>query len=442
MPPAPPVPPAPPAPPSPPVDWSFAGQSRESRGNFTWSNGKQKIEVRYEGSIEFTDDDTDVKSLSPGGELRIADKGWISSRTVEFRADGAGNIQRRYWVGWSEKPFEPEGRQWIAQELPRFIRQTGIGAPARVARILKAKGPSGVLSEISLIEGSWAKRLYFTELLQTATLDPKTVQQVLIQAGREIDSDFELASLLIAASDRLLVDDATRKAYFEAAKTIDSDFEMRRVFSSALKRGPVPPDLVAGLLETSTAISSDFELASLLIDVTKLGPLDSRTRAPFFRALDTVESDFEHRRVLSSLVRADSSGDTIATMLDSAGAIGSDFEKATFLLDVTKGSTFEGPVRAPFFRAANTIGSAFERGRVLQQVVKRTDLSPQTVLEVLRSAQGMKSSFETSQVLLALAASHPLSGEARDIYIATASRLGDFEEGRALTALVKNERKQ
>ena len=55
--------------------------------------------------------------------------------------------------------------------------------------------------EGQLIEGSWGKRVYFRELLQTAPLDPATLRQLLVQAGREIDSDFELASLLVRLYD-------------------------------------------------------------------------------------------------------------------------------------------------------------------------------------------------------------------------------------------------
>ena len=432
--PTPPAQPTPPTPPAPPD--SFSGKSR---GNFTWSDGKQKLEVRYDGTVEFSDDDSDVKSLSPGGTLRIREGGLIGTRTVEFEADASGAIRRRYWEGTSEKPFEPAGRAWLSQALPRIIRQSGLGAPARVARILKAKGPSGVLAEISLIEGSWSKRVYFTELLKSPGLDTATVRQSLEQAGRQIDSDFELASLLVA-TDRLLVDDATRRTYFDAAKTIESDFEMRRVYSSALKRGPVSADVLAGVLEASTAIDSDFEAAELLVQIAKLQPLDARTRGPFLKALATVGSDFECRRVVSAVVRADPSPETLATMLDPSLGIDSDFEQASFLVDVAKSQAIEGPLRTPFFKGVESISSSFERGRVLQAVVKRGNPSAETVVAVLRAAQAMGSSHETSQVLLAVAGAVPLSGEARDLYVATAERLGDFEEGRALSALVKTER--
>ena len=416
-------------------------KSGRTSGNFVWSHNGDKLEINYNGDVEFTDDDTDVKRLSPGGVMRIKEGGWFGGRTVEFQADASGNLTRRYWAGMSEKPFDPEGRQWLAQVLPRFIRQTGIGAASRVARILKAQGPAGVLREISLIEGSWGKRLYFTELLKTP-LDPAATKQVLAQAGREIDSDFELASLLIDSADKLLVDDGTRQAYFEAARTIESDFEMRRVFSSALKRGPVGGPLLANLLETSHSIDSDFEEASLLVQIAALQPLDKTTRDPFFAALDTVSSSFEHRRVLSALgKRSDLGVDTTAAMLKSAASIDSDSEAASFLVQLAQDQPIEGTLRAPFFKAADSIGSAFERGRVLKAVVHRPDVSAETVLSVLRSAQGMKSNFEVSQLLLAVVAVRPLSGEARDLYVDIASGLGDFEQGRALAALVKAERK-
>jgi bla regulator protein blaR1 len=415
----------------------------ESSGNYVWSDNGQKIEINYQGEIDFTADDTDVARMSPGAMLRIRDgRRWLGADTsVEFTADGSGNITRKFWQGWKEQPFEPEGRKWVATMLPRFIRQSGIGASARVARIHKSAGVTGVLAEISRIEGSWAKHVYFKELMKTPGLTAADVQRVFNQAGVEIDSDFELASFLISSS-RQITDDATRRAYLDAAKSIGSDFELRRVLSSVLQGGVVPSPLAAGLLETSTSIDSDFEEASLLVQFARQQPIDPTVRAPFFKALATVGSSFEHARVLQTLLqRTDLSPEARAGALESAAAVGSDFETANVLLQFVKAGPIDGTLRAPFFRAAGTIDSAFERGRVLQAVAKRSDLSDETVLELLRSAQGISSNFERSQVLLAIASSHALNREARDAYIDAAEKLGDFEQGRVLSALVKNERR-
>ncbi len=422
-------------------------RGQHSRMTMSWSNNGERMEVRVDGEIEFTDDDRDVKRLSPGGSLRIKEGGvfggFFASHTVEFTADASGNITRRFWAGMSEQPFDPEGRQWLAKYLPRFIRQTAFGARARVARILKAYGPAGVLTEISLIEGSWGKKAYFVELLNAVPLDAATVKGLLAQAGREIESDFELATLLIERADKLLVDDSMRQAYFEAAGTIQSDFEMARVFKAALKRGPVSPPVLAAILEASRDIDSDFEQATLLVQVAGGHSLDRATRAPFFSALATVGSDFEQGRVLKALSeRSEPDSETTAAMLASGATVQSDFEAASFLLQIAKQQPIEGTLRVPFFRAVDSIGSTFERGRVLQAVAGRPDVSAETVLAVLRATAGMKGSFEASQVLLAVAAAHPVDGAARDAYIDAAEKLGDFEQGRALAALVKNERRK
>jgi hypothetical protein len=69
-------------------------------------------------------------------------------------------------------------------------------------------------------------------------------------------------------------------------------------------------------------------------------------------------------------------------------------------------------------------------------------VSPETLLAILKSTAGIKSNFEASSVLLAVAATHSLSGPAREAYIDVAQRLGDFEQGRTMTALVRNERRK
>jgi beta-lactamase regulating signal transducer with metallopeptidase domain len=435
-PPAPPAVPAPPAPPAPPAGMvgHVSSSSSQSSGNMTWSSNGEKLEISYRGDFEFTDDDLDIRKITPGGQLRISDGAWFRGKSVEFSADASGAISRKYWVGSSERPFDPEGRQWLSQVLPRFIRQSGIGAQARVARFLRNGGPAAVLAEIGKIEGSWAKRIYFTELINAGPLDQATVTRVLEQAGREIDSDYELASLLIGSGDTLIGGDASRKAYFDAARTIQSDYEMRRVYAAALKRGAVNNTILASMLDASKSIESDYELGELLIQIVKLQSIES-VRQQFFAAVGTIDSDYEHRRVLSALAaRTDLAAETSASMLQSVTGLASDYETASFLLQMAK-NPVEGALRAPFFAAVESIDSGYERGRVLQAVLRNTSLSQDSLLAVLRAARSMSGGYETSQVLQAVARTHNLTGPARDLYVETAGRLGEYEQSQALAAL-------
>jgi len=420
--------------------FQMSSSGSRQHGTVSWSRNGEKLEVSFDGEFEFTDDDLDVKRMSPNGSLRITDGGWFSRHTVEFKADGSGTIERRYRDGNADRPFEPEGRQWLTKVLPAFIRQTGIGAPARVARILKQGGPAAVLREISLIDGSYGKRIYFNELMKASTLDAATRLAVLTQAGREIDSDFELATFLIEQRDRLVSDDGTRRAYLDAARRIKSDFELRRVLSAAVEKGSLTPALLAGLLETSTSIESDFEQATLLVQVAKETTLDPAARGAFFRALDTVQSDYEHHRVLTALAeRTDLSDDVVRQMLTSSSTIDSDFEQGSFLVQIA-GRRSIAALREPFFQAVSHVDSSFERGRILQAVVKQRDVPEDVLVSVLTATEGM-GGFEASQVLQAAASQHEMTGRARDLYITTANRLGKFEQGQALAALVKTDRR-
>lgn len=373
---APPAPPAPPQAPAPPASPAMPVSVDSGRGRTTmrWSDGRRTLEFQFEGVVAFSDDDRDVKSMSPGSRLRIKEGGWINSRTIELTADTDGKINRRYWSGLFEKAYDPDGRAWLPEVLPDIIRRTGIGAKARVARIFTTQGLNGVLAEIDRIDGSFGKRVYFNELLQTPGIDAPATARAMAHAGKQIDSDFELATLLSDAGQRFLEDEGVRRAYVEAARSIGSDFELRRTLSAPVDRGRLSPAVLTSVLEASQGIGSDFELATLLESVAKRYPLDA--------------------------------------------------------------------VRGPYFAAVSSVGSAFEHGRVIKAVAKRTDLSDETLLETLRSAAAIKSNFECAQALTAIVAERQLSGAARDLYVRAAGRLGDFEEGQAMSALVKSERRE
>lgn len=365
------VPPAPSAPPAPPDDTSMTiDTNQDSTGNFTWTSNGDKLEVKYRGSFELNDDDTSIVKVSPNGFLRINDGAWFKGRSGEFTADGSGVMTVRYRVGGRERAFEPEGRQWLAETLPKFIRMSGFAAKDRVARYLRTGGVSAVLEEISRIPGSHTKKVYFSELLKQATLDAPTARRVLEQAGREITSNHELATLLIAAADTLLIDDEVRKAYFETARRIQSDYEMRRVLTAALGGGAMSPVAMTELLAAARALESDHEAASLLLDVVKLQAIEGTVRSPFFAVLETLQSSHEKGRVLQALLRRpDVSADTLLEVLTAAGSLGSGHEASQVLQAAARAHAITGPARDAYLKVADRLGR-HEQDQALAALVR------------------------------------------------------------------------
>jgi hypothetical protein len=353
--------------------------------------------------------------MSPGGRLRISDGSWAfgfgnlfsAAHAVEI-AERNGQIDHRYFVNGREHPYEPEGRTWLRENLPKFVRNTGINAPARVARLLKSGGVPAVLAEIGRVDGNYVRGIYYRELFKQATLSPDQYRQVLSQASSEMKgSNYELSQLLIALADRLPSDDASRAAYFNAASTLTGAYETGRVYSTMLKKGPTNPQIVTSILEHLRTLHSDYEVSELLRQVVAQQPLDAHNGA---------------------------------LLLDVVAGMNGDYERGRVLTDFLKQNSIEGNLRAPFFRAVGAIRGAYERGQLLQAAVSKPDVSRDTLKLAIQATHSM-AAYETSQVLLTIANRQTITADVRDAYIDAAQRLSEYEQGRVMTALVKSERR-
>ena len=228
------------------------------RSNF-WSS----FTLKSRGDVEFTEDDRDVKSISNSGSLMLEERQGLTWRKLSFVPRG-NSVERSFTLNGVEEPFEPAGRKWMTEMLPRVIRETGIGASARVARILGQGGPAAVLAEISRIESNRSKRLYFEELMARPA-DPEQQRRILRQATHELNSDGERRRLLTSLLDR--------------------------------------PALVPELLQSAARLQSDGEKAAFLIDAARHYPQDEAARSAWFKTVNTIDSDGERRRVLGALLR-------------------------------------------------------------------------------------------------------------------------------------------
>ncbi len=390
-----------------PAEQSISQHADNAHGNWSWSSDTEKLQVQYYGSFDFTDDDADVRQMSAGGSMKISDGAWLGRHSVEIVERG-GRLEHHYYVSGVERPYEPEGRAWLQQSLPRFVRNTGIAAQARVTRILKSGGVPAVLAEIDRIDGNYARGVYYRELFKQATLTPDQYRQTLTQVSSEMKhSDYELAQLLITLADRLPAEDDSRAAYFAAASNVSSSYDARRVYTAMLKRGPVSPQVLAGILDHTRELNSDYDKAELLLEVLSQQRIEQRNGTAFFAVVSSLRSDYDRGRVLAALLKQNS---------------------------------LEDGLRAPFFQVAE-MQSSYERGRILQAAVAKQDAGHDTLKLAIQATRSM-ANYEASRVLLAVANRQPLIGDLRDAYIDAAERLGSYEQGQVMTALVRSERRK
>lgn len=329
-----------------PLPRLHAQKSRDDTHNVTrWEHTDTEIGLRRRfetrGKAEFTDDYTDIKSVSEAGWVIIEEHRGSQSYRYEVRYDASGQLTRSFFVNGVAQPIDANGKAWLAKFVLDAVRQGGLDAEKRVKTILGQRGVAGVLAEIDQVKGDWARRIYFEQLLKQANLDANGLRDVLRQMARNISSDYEQAQLLMAVAPLLTGKQAALQPFFDAVATIKSDYERSRVLKTIMKQ--------------------DTPSSALLVLVAS--------------ATQTISSDYERRGVLSALVKTkNQSEEVLRLLLDSAAAMSSDYEKATLLMEVSNVYTGDTRLKSLFLKAVETIKSDYERGRVLSALLKNKQI--------------------------------------------------------------------
>ena len=89
----------------------------------SWSTDGHKLDVALHGSVAFTDDLTDVQTLSDGGSLTLRSWIFLVPHTVEITAAN-GTLTRTYFVAGMKRPWDDEAKRFLATQLPILVRQS------------------------------------------------------------------------------------------------------------------------------------------------------------------------------------------------------------------------------------------------------------------------------------------------------------------------------
>jgi hypothetical protein len=427
---------SPPSPMSPlaPMAPTAPPQTGISHVQITTRNGWTSLNIKIDGTIEFTDDDTDVKSLSPNGRFRIEDGGLLSKRAYEVRADSTGNLTRSYSVGWSTKPMDDEGRAWLARTLPQVIRDSGIGAGPRVSRILRQGGPQAVLTEIGRIHSDGSKRVYIELLFSQATLKPSELKDA-ARLIRSISSDGDKAQVIITVDTNYFTADL-RSYVFEAAESISSDGDKRRVLSDIVNKDSGNLESLVSAARVARHISSDGDKAEVLIAMANPYRPEGGVDMAYFEAANSISSDGDHARVLSKMLASHGNDhSTLTRTLLSVQRIASDGDKARVLKEAVAVYSEDASVRKAFFDAANSISSDGDHQQVLVTLSQKQGIGSDTVGNIANSAQRISSDGDKARVLIELVGTNV--DAARDAFFTAANSVNsDGDRSRVLMTVL------
>jgi hypothetical protein len=336
----------------------------------SWNDGKTRLDVSIHGSVLFTDDLSDVASVSDGGYLKIRDRSGIVPHTVEVHGS-RGRISREYYVAGLSRPWGPEAQQLLASKIAVLVRQFGIGAEERVKSILEKKGVNGVMEEIGLLTGDYVRRLYFVALVDSAKLDARSVAPVLQQVGEQMRSDYDRRQVLERVATRVTLEEPATSAYVEALSRMRSSYDKRVVLTHLIEHATLSTNAQRSALAAVPGIRSDYDRRMVLTAYLNRYGIDGALREPFGDAVRSIQSNYDRRQVLTGVARKGSVPPEVQRVaFDLVASMSSDYDRAEVLLAFLNAGAIDAGSRQAFVTAAERIRSSHDQNRVLAALVK------------------------------------------------------------------------
>lgn len=369
------------------------------------NTGVTSTDLEYRGKIIFTDDETDVKYISPGGFLKFSKRSFGNKRTIELEGESNGQFTRTYREGSSKVDFEPEGRKWMASVLPEIIRTTGIGAEERVNKFYKKGGINAVLDEIENLPSNYVQSKYYTAVFNMANLSNSDISKTLNHASRELNSSYEQSKVLRENSELFAKNEENMRAAIKFVEEINSSYEQSKVYIHFLKEED----------------------------------LSEQNKTLIIAGVRKVSSSYEQSKILQAMLKDDLSTANIEMVIAETAYINSTYEQGKILRYVVDNQETEDLDFDVMVKAIGAISSSYEQSKALKRLVDTRDLTTAQIIKVTKAATYINSDYEQSKLLQTIISNQKLDKESVDaILIATADVSSSYEKSKILQLIANS----
>ncbi|MBC5992681.1 hypothetical protein [Pontibacter cellulosilyticus] len=346
----------------------ISSNNGESKGNFIYINNGTHEEIKYNGTITLTNDNRDVKSISPDGYLRYEKKENGVARKLEIESDKSGNLTRKYYEAGKQVAYEPAGKQWLQLVMPEIIIKTGIGLEAILEEAYKKNSAKGVLAEADRTTSDSNRSKIIRYLLAQPNLPANDVKLALEYAGKNTNSDYELGKLLRQIPSSYLAKDDIATAYLQAAQKISSDYEMRKALSHILTVGELSNSSTGMAIKALSSISSDYEKSKVIQQLAEQKSFLADNYKATFAVINSISSDYEKAKSISSILSKQKLSEAqYQSLFPVVTSISSDYEKSKVLRNMAARIPSNATaLHEDYRKAAKTISSEYEYKKAME----------------------------------------------------------------------------
>ena len=418
-------------------NYSISSTSKKGVRTYHVKNGRQDFRIEYDGDITLSNDDRDIVGVTRGGFIEIKKSSFGTKRRILIHNE-SGTLVKKYFVGWSEKPYNPAGKKWLADILPEILRTTTIAAKTRVDRFYRKGGASNVLSEVSKMKSDFVKSAYI-KLLLKKNLSTNDLVKTIESAGKYIKSDHYVSQILKSNQKAFLKNSRTVTAYINATKSISSDHYVSQILKKVIEDSSISDAQLGSLLEITKGISSDHYISQLLKSIMDNRTLNDENMAKILSLTKEINSDHYKTNILKkALKNKNLSSKAYAQFLSTVKDIKSDHYISSIITELLKKKLNKTSLDTILKMMEETINSDHYLSTLYSKMSANNSLSENQLIKVLESSsKTINSSHSLTRVLTSFAKQVNKSSEkVKSAYRKAAKNINsDTYYGRAMKAI-------
>lgn len=379
---------------------SITIKNNNKSGTYSESSFFSEFEIEYEGEFEIASDDRSVTKMSPGAYLKVSKSAFGSSRKVMLEADDNGKISRKYYTGWREREFEPEGKEWLREMLPEVVRNTAVGARSRISRFYSKGGIKTVMNEIPKLQGDFLQMTYL-ELVMEKDLSESELIQILHSASGQISSGFYLAKFLKENLKTFTSNEQMVGVFIEAGNSIASDFYQSDLLKEVIEDKNLDNATVARMLKgIGASVGSDHYLSQTLTTLFKARQLSTTEQIELFILSKNISSDhYLSQFLISSLKEDHFSAGAKSALLKALEGIGSDHYTTQVANQLSKKPLKPEELESLLSLLATQVSSDHYLTQSLIYLIRAQKFNSQSFGSLIRTLESVSSDHYATQVV-------------------------------------------
>jgi hypothetical protein len=350
------------------VYFSWAGKDREKKGvssaDMVIKSDNFYEAIKYSGKFQFSDDEKEFKSISPGGYLEFR----LNDEKLKAESNLQGQIEYSLFDGKDNlNPDEEAGKSFVARAIHEMLAW-GFDADARMDRLYRKGGSRALLNEIDSMRTDPVKMIYIDRLF---TIDSLSSEDLLVLMDKisTLGADMDKGRFLSRLSATQLKDPQIDTAFFRVVESMGADMDKVNMMQHILDQDSVSSENVFRILDIGGRLGNDMDKSNLFGQLIDKGLISGAGFDTLLVFTDRMGADMDKINLYRKLMDGKSITESQwASLINQAAKLGSDMDKSTLLIEIAQKMPRTEMLKSLYLTAAKSISNDSDYGKAVRAV--------------------------------------------------------------------------